>query len=533
MDTFSFGVMMVHVLSGKWPFPGEAVQTNPKHPNKLIAVSEFDRRESTITLIQATHPLMSLIKQCLSNSPSLRPTTCKIHEQVSTVAKDSPPSFSNKAVMLETIKVLREENTDMKMKKKETRVENDTIIMERDITVAENVALTLEVEKLQEEMLEMKLSNELLEASVKEKTQEFLSQKASLMNRVGSMQTEQECTQKQIDLFTSNSRFSLKKCSTFDVKIFAPVFCTNKVVCFGNDAYIVYTHRPVYRTLIFQTYSFLHFNCNTDTWRSLPLPPVSDFSIGQLFEKLLAVGGHVTSDIYEFDEVSQQWVKSTTIPPMPTARSLATVATWKTADVSALIVCGGQDHKLNTLATVEVFHSVTSQWHIADPSLYLPRPRHSMKHLILQNTLYLMGGEKRTRKCSVFCISIPDLLESCLEQQPSRDRTRLNPAKWQTLPDVPSVGCFPVSLNGQVLAVEETKTSIYVYSPALSSWSKLGCLPFDAVHYLAVEYIFSFSVSSDELLIIESRLEVPIAKRFLPAFSTVMHFTANKVGITV
>ena len=336
------------------------------------------------------------------------------------------------------------------------------------------------------------------------------------------MQTEQGCTQKQIDLFTPNSTFSLKKCSTFDIEVSYQALCPKKVACFGNDAYVVYTY--VYKFSL--RHSFLHFNCNTDTWRSLPLPPVNDFSIGQLFEKLLAVGGHVTSDIYEFDEVSQQWVKSTTIPPMPTARSLATVATWKTADVSALIVCGGQDHKLNTLATVEVFHSVTSQWHIADPSLYLPRPRHSMKHLILQNTLYLMGGEKRTRKCSVFCISIPDLLESCLEQQPSRDRTLSNPAKWQTLPDVPSVGCFPVSLNGQLLAVEETKTSIYVYSPALSCWSKLGCFPFDPVRYPGVEYLLGLSVRSDELLIIECKLEVPFSKH-------VLHFTANKVGITV
>ena len=524
MDIFSFGVMMVHVLSGKWPFPGEAVRTNPKNPNELIAVSEFDRRESTIKHIQATLLSMSLIKRCLSNSPSLRPTSSEIHEHVSTVAKDSPSSFSNKAVMLETIKVLREENKDMKMKKKETRVENDTLIMERDIAVAENAALTLEVEKLQEEMLQIKISNELLEASVKEKTREFLSQKASLMNRVGSMQTEQGCTQKQIDLFTPNSKFSLKKCSTFAVEFryrYQPQFCT-KVARFGNDAYVVYTHA-------YKFHSLLQFNCDTDTWRSLPLPPVNDFTIGQFFEKLLAVGGHVTSDIYEFDEVSQQWVKSTTIPPMPTARSLATVATWKTADVTALIVCGGKDHKLNTLATVEIFHSVTSQWHIADPSLYLPRPRHSMKHLILQNTLYLMGGEKLTRKCSVFCISIPDLLESCLEQQPSSDRTLLNSAKWQTLPDVPSVGCFPVSLNGQVLAVEETKTCIYVYSPALSSWSKLGCLPFDSVFAPAYECLLSLSVSSDELLIIESRL----AKLFGNGFSNSLHFTANKVGITV
>ena len=46
--------MMVHVLSGQWPFPGEAVRVNPRYPNNpndLVGVTEFDRREEYINLI--------------------------------------------------------------------------------------------------------------------------------------------------------------------------------------------------------------------------------------------------------------------------------------------------------------------------------------------------------------------------------------------------------------------------------------------------------------------------------------------------
>ena len=68
--------MMVHVLSGQWPFPGEAVRVNsrdPNNPNDLVGVTEFDRREEYINLIGNEHPLMTLIQGCLSNSPSPAP----------------------------------------------------------------------------------------------------------------------------------------------------------------------------------------------------------------------------------------------------------------------------------------------------------------------------------------------------------------------------------------------------------------------------------------------------------------------------
>ena len=535
---------MVHVLSGKWPFPGEAVRTNPKNPNELIAVSEFDRRESTIRLIKVTHQLISLIKKCLNNSPSLRPTACEIYEQVSTVAKDSPPSFNNKAVMLETIKVLREEKETMRIEKDEMRVENDTLIMERDIAVAENAALTLEVEKLQEEMSEMNVSKELLQSSLQSKereidgkSQEFLSHEASLMSKVGSLQNDLHRAHagagKYINLFTTDFKFSISRRSTIDVPITLPGHCINVAVCIGSDAYMRYNHNSNDNINPVSDHGLLHYNCNTDTWRQLPLPPVKSYGLGQLFEKLLAVGGLATSDIYEFDEVSKQWVKSTTIPPMPTARSLTTVASWKSADVSALIVCGGNDQKLNTLAVVEIFHSVTLQWHVVAPSLWLPRPRQSMKHSIHQNTLYLMGGEKMTRKRSVFCISIPDLLESCFQQQSSGDQTFA--AKWQTLLDVPAVDCYPICLYGQLMAVQQVSMVIYIYCRVLSTWIKLGGFPTAPIWSIITEASFPLSIpGSDDLIVLEHRLaDLSRNKKLLHVqkYTTIMHFTATRVGI--
>ena len=101
--------MMVHVLSGQWPFPGEAVRVNPRNPNNpndLVGVTEFDRREEYISLIGNEHPLMTLIQQCLSNSPSHRSTSSEVHQRASAVAADHPPSFTNRVEMMERIKHL-------------------------------------------------------------------------------------------------------------------------------------------------------------------------------------------------------------------------------------------------------------------------------------------------------------------------------------------------------------------------------------------------------------------------------------------
>ena len=112
VDIFSYGVMMVHMLSGQWPFPGEAVRVNPRNPNNpndLVGVTEFDRHEEYINLIGNEHPLMTLIRQCLSNSPSHRPTSSEVHQRVSVVAADHPPSFTDRVEMMERIKILGEE----------------------------------------------------------------------------------------------------------------------------------------------------------------------------------------------------------------------------------------------------------------------------------------------------------------------------------------------------------------------------------------------------------------------------------------
>ena len=59
IDIFSYGVLMTHVFSGRWPIP----QIGPvrTEADKLIPVSEAERREVFLKVIGDDHPLMDLI----------------------------------------------------------------------------------------------------------------------------------------------------------------------------------------------------------------------------------------------------------------------------------------------------------------------------------------------------------------------------------------------------------------------------------------------------------------------------------------
>ena len=87
LDVFSFGVLAVHILSGKWP-----------HSLKEGPMSEIDRCQVDLEAIGHEHPLMGLILRCLSNSPADRPAAKKILETLSNTSSFFPSSKLLEAV---------------------------------------------------------------------------------------------------------------------------------------------------------------------------------------------------------------------------------------------------------------------------------------------------------------------------------------------------------------------------------------------------------------------------------------------------
>ena len=107
VDSFSYGILMVHLFSGRWPFPTKAVKVDPQDDSRMIPQSEADRRQEKLDAIGGDHPLMPLILRCLHNSPARRPEAVEILTQVSRVAAQFPPSSQNKVELLRQVTSLR------------------------------------------------------------------------------------------------------------------------------------------------------------------------------------------------------------------------------------------------------------------------------------------------------------------------------------------------------------------------------------------------------------------------------------------
>jgi serine/threonine protein kinase len=103
IDVFSFGIMIIHMFSGKWPEP-QIGQIRLEHKSdRMIPVSEVERREVFLTAIGDKHPLMRLIRQCIANNSKKRPKANEIVLQLKEMVAKNSPTFSNRLEMLQHI----------------------------------------------------------------------------------------------------------------------------------------------------------------------------------------------------------------------------------------------------------------------------------------------------------------------------------------------------------------------------------------------------------------------------------------------
>ena len=103
IDVYSYGVLIIHTLCGRWPFPGDAFCPDARNPDAIIPVSEVERRAEYLREIGNDHPLMAMIRQCLSNIPARRPEAPALLDQVNTILSALPQQFTNRVEMLQQV----------------------------------------------------------------------------------------------------------------------------------------------------------------------------------------------------------------------------------------------------------------------------------------------------------------------------------------------------------------------------------------------------------------------------------------------
>ena len=156
IDEFSYGILMIHSLSGQWPEP--QVEPNKMEDGKLIPVTEAERRQIFLQIIGKDHPLMDLILKCLNNDPASRAHSIEIVEHLSKMALQFPVSFANRLDMLKRIEAdkleLHQREKQMLGWKKEAEKKTEEVNQM-------NVAHSCEVKQLKLQLKDMASQNEL------------------------------------------------------------------------------------------------------------------------------------------------------------------------------------------------------------------------------------------------------------------------------------------------------------------------------------------------------------------------------------
>ena len=78
MDIFSYGGIVLHVVNQEWPSPTNQIYIHPKTGRGTV-ISEVERRQTHLNKMKdEAEVLKPLVKACLHNLPSKRPTAMAI-----------------------------------------------------------------------------------------------------------------------------------------------------------------------------------------------------------------------------------------------------------------------------------------------------------------------------------------------------------------------------------------------------------------------------------------------------------------------
>ena len=134
VDEFSYGILMIHVFSGRWPEPQVGQIRTDR--GRMIPISEAERRSVFLCAMGNDHPLMDLILQCINNDPKLRVHTTVIVERLTDLRSQFPVIFADRLEMQAEIVVrdvsLSEKELELKEMTTSLKEKDDTISKMRD-----------------------------------------------------------------------------------------------------------------------------------------------------------------------------------------------------------------------------------------------------------------------------------------------------------------------------------------------------------------------------------------------------------------
>ena len=204
LDVFSYGCLILHVLTGQFPQPTKEFVPEPGKEKSFTKVSEWDRRSSCIKDIPKENELLPLAKQCLNDAPTARPEMIESYQFVEQLLLKYPKMKSTTELMKEkeaAEKRIHELDAENKVFQAE-RIEKDKL--EKQLK-ADNERLTVNYERLTGDLRQMssqviglqnvlslkeKEFNEVLKETIRSRDEQLLKQQQDNMELLKKRESE-------------------------------------------------------------------------------------------------------------------------------------------------------------------------------------------------------------------------------------------------------------------------------------------------------------------------------------------------------
>ena len=191
IDMFSYGILIIHVLSCKWPEP--QLPQVKYEGNELIPLTEAERREELLLIIGNDHPLMELIHRCIHNHAKWRASSDEMVKKLELLVSQSPPAFANRLEIhqyIDSIKIQDDKDTvhvddDLTTKEQELR---DEIIKRDDEFQEIELAHASKVKELQDHIKDLNEQKTELSSNHSKILEQLKVQKELLVQAIHSLQ---------------------------------------------------------------------------------------------------------------------------------------------------------------------------------------------------------------------------------------------------------------------------------------------------------------------------------------------------------
>ena len=480
LDIFSFGVIVIQILTRKFPNPSDrfrALHDSSTEEEVRVVVPENERRKDHLEMIPVTHPLKVLSLQCLTKDEHERPSGLYICERMSELRKSFHYTESMKGSL-----------NSREVSYLEKQLKNHELVIESKQNEAQEYSTQKSklLDTLKEREQQIQQSHNIL-TSLESELEDVRIAKMETVDKTDMLARDLESMKKQLQLneeFASERRQSLElklasqkaeSSARIDItemtwavgKTAPEIMVRGAAAVHGNTAYI----RPANSNRVY-SYRYLQ---GEEQWSQLPDPPNGHCCLAVIDGLITCVGGfnkEYKNGLLSFSE--GKWCEI--FPPMPTARMSASSVTTS----EALVVAGGYVGINGYLDTVEVMKTSTKLWATVSP---LPQKLSHCSAVACGDKLYFAGGFLQgknyvfTNSKSVLTCSLTNLLASnTLRSKLLRGFSQTR-SIWKKISSLPVVHSTLASFGGQVLAFgggddsDSHTENIYRYDGQKDAWS--------------------------------------------------------------